>query len=622
MTLFEKFKQDKSTVIAMNALIQEFANLFPISFEGALSEQCAQAKVSRSYIYERKTFLRRVFSEVELASPGRPVSPTSEESFDLERKELELKIAVLQYRLDNPGAMVERQHYQDCSPQFRRFILRLKDSWEGSVEVFCRQIGVPYSSFITWEKDEPIPDRESRMGPSETCLPQSASEDCYQIIFDYEQWQGKVRDFICFEVAQLNIARNAIQKVLVISGVLSVKSVKSPRYRGSTEKLSPGSMLVTDGKQVDLFLTGSITNEHYNWQAMIDQTTVCHTASVISKTECAQGVKQAFENSRELMGRRPLALLHDNKKIHDEKELRDVVEPDTMMIPATLGRAQNKADIEGEFGKWEQFVGTIVLDDTNMETLKQSAVSEVVRAYVSATNHAQRFELDGKSRMRVLKNACPNQDKDLKFLRKLHAEHKNRFKSTPLHTQPIARRLLDHGFKEYGLLDSDKQGKLRDWIASRFTPQAIKQGLAILAIKQQKGELHNPFANRYLVKVTQSQQNELDLNQLEQELLKYAKLEKQHWLTEWENDFQELRMASLKQNEDQYHFVCQLVESTLFSSIFLQKAFWQDKLIMILHKYKHLFQDARNHIKRLYEADPNDRFQLISLLVQSEAGLV
>ena len=57
-------------------------------------------------------------------------------------------------------------------------------------------------------------------------------------------------------------------------------------------------------------------------------------------------------------------------------------------------------------------------------------------------------------------------------------------------------------------------------------------------------------------------------------------------------------------------------------TIFLQKAFWQDKLIMILHKYKHLFQDARNHIKRLYEADPNDQFQLISLLVQSEAGLV
>jgi hypothetical protein len=620
MNLSEKLHQDKLTLIAMNALTHDLANQFPLSLEGPLSQQCAQAGVNRSQVYEKKSQLQQLLSEVELASPGRPTSPLANEGFPLEEKEWQLKISVLQYRLDHPGAMVIHQHYQTYSPEFKRFILRQADSWQGSMETFCHQIGVPYSSFSTWEKNELLVEAcEETPKPR---LPRSASEDCHQIVFDYQRWQGSLREFLAFEASRLNLTSEAIRRVLIIAGILKLKSSKSPRYRGSTEKLSPGSMLVTDGKQINLFLSHSQTSDSYNWQAMIDQSTLCHTASVVSKNESAQGVKEAFQISCQFMGRAPLALLHDNKPIHHQKELRDAIEPTTLMIAATPFRPQNKADVEGEFGKWQQWIGTIILDDSNIETLQQSAVSEVIRAYTTAGNHAQRFELDGKSRQRTLKDASPSPDKDRKFLQKLHANHLKKPEPLPLDTQTLSRQILDRTFKDHDLEELDKGGKTRRWIAARFTPKAIRQALALFATERKKGRLQHEMAVRYLVKVIQSQQHELDLREQEQSLLSYAQQQKKQWLFQWENDYQAFEESCSHQSSRQEAFACQLAEMTLFASIFLQRAFWEDKLKTLLKTQQQLLHSVCQHLRRLFEADSNDRFQLISSLIEWDIGLV
>lgn len=68
------------------------------------------------------------------------------------------------------------------------------------------------------------------------------------------------------------------------------------------------------------------------------------------------------------------------------------------MIPATPARGENKADMEGEFGKFEQAVGTIFLDGSDEESLKKTAVREIIRAYSAGINHAGRAQFDGKSR--------------------------------------------------------------------------------------------------------------------------------------------------------------------------------------------------------------------------------
>jgi len=627
MTLSEKLLQDKLTVIAMNALIQEFANHFPLFLEGSISEQCSLAEVNRSYLYEKKALLRRILNQIELASPGRPTSPASQESFSLQRKEWELKTSVLQYRLDHPGAMVIHRRYRTYSDQFRRFILELRDSWDGSIEVFCRQVGVPYSSLNNFEKEELSQIQESKEKQSKPDLPQNASETCLDIIYDYQKWEGSLRDFLSYEASQLKIAPNAIRRVLVIAGLLPIKAKSSHRNRGSIEKLSPGSMLVTDGKMVKIFLTHSQSHDSYNWQAMIDQSTVCHTAFVISRTETARAVKEAFLSSCQLMGRAPMALLHDNKPVHQQKELRAAIEPTTLMIPATPLRPQNKADVEGEFGKFEQSVGSIRLDDSSIENLKQSAVSEIIRAYIAAGNRAGRFEHQGKSRLQVLKNACPGGEKDRKFLQKLHANHQKKPEALPLPTQRVNRLILDQAFEDHFLNIFDKECLTRRWLASRYTPQAIKQALAIFITELKKGRLQqnqdrSPGALPYLVKVIQSQQYELDLREQEKWLLIYAEQQKQQWIVQFEEDYQNFETSFSNPINQKEKFASQLAEMALYASIFLQRAFFENKLRNFLRNQKHLFKKVRQHIRRLFEADANDRFQLISRLIEWEMGFV
>ena len=225
------------------------------------------------------------------------------------------------------------------------------------------------------------------------------------IVEDYAGWEGSLREFLRYEAKRLRLAPDAIRRVLAIAGMISSKPRKAPRYRGSTERQMPGAILVTDGKEVEVVSTASGEISHYNWQAMVDQATACHTAVVITDTECAQGVREAFEQSCDFLGRAPAALIHDNKPIHHEAALKEAIEPSTRMIPATPGRPENKAVIEGEFGKYEQAVGRLRLDDSSIENLKRSAVSEAARAYVAGINHAGRAEFEGKSRQQVLRAA-------------------------------------------------------------------------------------------------------------------------------------------------------------------------------------------------------------------------
>jgi hypothetical protein len=194
---------------------------------------------------------------------------------------------------------------------------------------------------------------------------------------DYARWEGSLRDFLRYEAQCLRLAPNAIRRVLAITGMIASKPRRAPRYRGSTERQRPGDILVTDGKALQVVSTASGEISHYNWQGIVDQATACHTAVVITHSECAQGVQYAYELSSEFLGRAPAALIHDNKPIHEDTVLRESIEPHTAMIAATPGRPENKAVIEGEFGKYEQAVGAMHLDDSSMENLKHSAVSEV-----------------------------------------------------------------------------------------------------------------------------------------------------------------------------------------------------------------------------------------------------
>jgi len=519
MNLLETFKKDKLSLIAMHTILREYSTGLGLDLAETVSGMCARAGVNRSQVYEKRGHIAQALEAVGLPGPGRPRTCGQGETHDGQACALREK--VIRYQLEHPGAVVKHESGQATySDGFKRYILDLADEWQTSPERFCLQVEVPYPTFRSWQKRDRDNRYQERQMPGRPVVPESASETTRTILEEHRRWEGSLRDFLQYISARTRLPINQVRRVLVVCNVLSKNSRKGPRYRGSTERRTPGSILVTDGKTVDMVSTKTGVIREYNWQAMMDQTTACHTASVVTDTECAAGVKTAFVASCRFMGKAPLALVHDNKPIHQEAGLKGLVEKNTVMIEATVGRGENKAVVEGEFGKFEQQVGEIYLDDSNPETLKKSAVSEVIRAYAAGVNHAGRFEFDGKSRADILRDACPPTEKDKAFIERLRADHNEKRPPSSLPTSTVARTLLDTGFARFQIEHLDPKGKVRDWLSRRFTPQAIRQGLAIFGAEREKGRLRNKTAHRYLVKVIQNCQDELDLR-TEEELLRF-----------------------------------------------------------------------------------------------------
>jgi len=620
MTLEEHCWKDKSTIIAMYALIREYAAEAGLSLQGSLSEVCQQAGVNRTQIYEKKAQLKQVLAGAEVPGPGRPAKAAARP--DEVCAECVLGEQVLRYRLAHPGAMVPHPGGSTSySDGFKRFILDLADGWGGDLERFCAQVEVPYRTLMGWQRrdrSEPYVAFSPRPVPA---LGRSVSAEVRQIVEDYARWEGSLRDFLGYEAARLNLAPTAIRRVLVITGMLALKARRGPRYRGSTVATQPGEVLVTDGKTVAVVSTTSGAVSHYNWQAMVDQATACHTAGVVTDTECAQGVRQAFEDSCRFLGRRPRVLVHDNKPIHHDEGLRAAIEPTTQMLPATPARPENKAVVEGEFGKFEQAVGSLHLDDSSLEELKRSAVSEAIRAYTAGINHAGRAEFDGKSRLQVLREACPDPKKDQAFLEQLRSAHAQPGRQDILPSQPVARALLDQGFARFGLEAHDPEGQLRTWLSARYTPEAVRQGLAIFGTEQAKGRLRNPMAHRYLAKVIQSCQEELNLRDQETLLREFAETERRAWLGELEQDYALLKTECESGATLENDLAFRLSEQTVFGSLPLQRAFWEQKLKALLATQRQRIGAVCRHIRRLFEAAWNERFQLISRLVAWEKQL-
>ena len=616
MTLQELCQKDKLTLIALQALLRDCAEQWAFELAGSLSEICRQAQINRTQVYERKAQLWDVLAEVELAGSGRPVNPAP--PLDHERRE-----QVLRYRLAHPGAVVvHASGSTSYSDGFRRLVLDLADIWEGALEAFCRCVEIPHPTLMSWRRRDrvhPVAPPPMRAVP---VLPDSATTECRTLVHDYARWEGSLREFLRYEAQRLRLAPNAIRRVLAITGMIASKPHQAPRYRGSTERQRPGDILVTDGKTLEVVSTASGEISHYNWQGIVDQATACHTAVVITENECAEGVRQVYEYSCEFLGRAPGALIHDNKPIHEDRALRAAIEPHSAMIAATPGRPENKAVIEGEFGKYEQAVGTLHLDDSSMENIKHSAVSEAIRAYTAGINHAGSAEFRGRSRQQVLRESCSDPQADRAFIEQLGAKHSHPGRSDSLPSQALARRILDAGFTRFALEPQDTQGQLRTWLSGRYTPAAIRQGLALFASERAKGRLRGKTAHRYLVKLIQSRQEELDLQVQEDWLLAFAEVERGAWLQELEQDYDRLKAECAHTASLEHDLAFRLSEQAVFGGLPLARAFWEAKLRVLLENQRQRYEALRRHVRRLYEAPWNDRFQLIDRLAGWESQLI
>jgi hypothetical protein len=620
MNLPQQLLEHKTMMVAILLLARRIAQELEVDLCRPLAEICRTVGANRTSVYEQLGRLLQPLRELAAARPGRPLTETRADGGEHELALLRLTIEVLDYRLRHPGSVVEhrdRTHYQ---PAFRRFILERKDRSEATLHSFAQAVRVPLDTLRDWlRQDRPQALEPEKKRPP---LPVNASKLTREIVDEWERWVGPARAFIGYAHQRFNISTALITRLMKVLGLISVRPRKPPRFRGATLPLSPGTMLVTDGKWLKVRLLDSQQTVYFNWQGIVDQTTACDTATVITDQEDAAAVREAYDRSLEFLGGVvPEALLHDTKPCYHDAHLRQHLNhTGTHMLPATSGRAENKAVLEGAFALWEQRVGTIHLDDADHDSLIRSAVGEIVRAHTAATNAVPRIEFDGRSRLRVLQQYCPTDEqrqRDQAVLARLKADHPRPRSRTP-QPNPEALALIEHVFQHNQLLSHDPKGQLRRHLAT-FDPAAIRRAGAILAAKLQHSQVDHRYAHRYLAKLIRNLQDEIELERAAKELLELSRRQNQYWIEREVEEFDTLA-SDRQQLQD---LALAVAERAAFGGIPLQATFWSRKLLELLrNQAADLVTAVKNHLIRLYEAPKQHRLALLDLITAQQLELV
>ena len=621
MTLPRPLLEHKTLILAILLIARRIEQALEIRSWTSAADLALRLRANRTSAYEQAHRALALLGDLASTGPGRPPkAPSTEGSMSC----LELGKAVLEYRVAHPGSWTEgargRTQY---SPEMRRFILSRRDAWGGTLESFAEASGVPLDTLRDWLARDSADQLAAEADETKQRLwvPLDASEMVRRIVDHFERWQGSMRSFLRQGHRDLGISCAQLVRVMRHLGEIRARRLRPAyRYRGETRRLIPGLVVVTDGKELDISLTASGRHIKLNWQAAVEQATGCHLPRqpVVTPTEDAASAKAAYEQSLQtLVGVVPEAFLHDNKPCYQEGELVETLERHgTTPLPATPDRPENKAGCEGSFGLWEQRVGTLVLDDTSVDTLVRSAVSETLRAYTAASNGIPRKELGGESPLAALRRTVPSEkqlEAERAYLRKLTARHRE---SPPPPDEPACRALLDEGFARLGLLEHDTDGKQRRWMARSFTREAIRRALVIVAGRLEK--LDPQYAHRYLAKVLQNTQHEVDLEKAAVELDHLCRAERQNWMVRYEQDLESLE-AEL---HDPEQLARALAEKAAQASLPLGGLFWRRQLLALLDNARHLLATVRRHLIRLDEEDVSSRLALLDTLAAWEHGLL
>ncbi len=617
MTLPTQLLEHKTLMLAMLTLARQLAGALQVDLSAPLAQICRTLGANRTSVYEQLQRLLTCLETLAQARPGRPhiaAAPVT----DSQTAALRLTVEVLEFRLQHPGAVIDHPRRTTYAEAFRRFILQHHDRWHSTLEAFAQAVRVPLDTLRDWIDNDRAETLKSQR-KTRPSVPANASQLTRRIVDEWVRWIGPTRPFIPHAARRFKLSAAQITRLLKILGIIRARPRRIlPRFRGSTQKLSPGTLLVTDGKWLTVVLSDRDSQQtlYFNWQGIVDQATGCDTAAVITPQEDAVAVQLAYEHSlRFLDGCVPPALLHDNKPCYDDCKLQETLKSyGTDMIPTTLGRAQNKAILEGAFGLFQQRIGDLTLDDSDDNTLIRSAVEQIVRVYTTVTNHVPRIELDGRSRLQALQEACPSagqRQRDEDFLARLKADHRRPRRPQP---RPESLQLIEHVFERFGLAAHDPEGKLRRFLAT-FSPAAIRRATAVLAAKIE--HLDRRYAHRYLTQVIRHQQDELDLERAAEELLELCQEQRQDWTRQEEHDFQILAQQHTEPDE----LAAAVAQRAAFGGLPLQTTFWKRKLLELLQHAEQAVDHVSKTLIRLYEAPKQQRLALLDLVTAHQHGL-
>jgi hypothetical protein len=526
---------------------------------------------SRSSAYEAKAKLLDALSSL-VRPAGRPSSPASPPSPKAEA----LTRQVLRFLLDHPGCVhggSEHRHYSDS---FRRLVLDLREKHPDlGVEELAHAIEVPVDTLRDWLRTGAPPAPEAL----ETDPTAWASSNLHvqTVLVEWDTWEGGFVAF-CDHVAKhlrVPYRRSAITAILAAHGVRlrrrrEGRSPDEKALRESFETFFPGAQWVADGTPVVVTFFGERFG--FNFELTVDAHSGAFTGVSVRDEEDSAALIQAIEDGKDTTGAPPLAVLVDNRPSNLTPEVGEALASDqTLLIPATKGRPQNKGHVEGAFGLFRQAVPPLVLDGKNEREAARELLRLVITTWARTLNHRPRADHGGKRRVDLYSDKpTPEQIAQARtaLAERLRRQEAAR-RTLQARQDPIVRQTIAAAFARLGI--ADPGGHILDAIAA-YPLSPVVDGVAVFTGKRAAGSLPRDLEipGRYLLGIVRN-----IAEQREGELISYAmlraRLEAQDALLA---PLVQRRNLVEKEGTDAAQTVTRFVDSALDTDRHIDRLFW------------------------------------------------
>lgn len=456
--------------------------------------------VSRSRAYEVKERLERALCALVRPS-GRPSKPPPEPAPP------PLASQVLDYVLRHPGCVSGGSGGRRYSDGFRCHVIdQLERHGDVPLVAFADAIRVPLGTLKDWlrggtveveARDEQPPDRPDPRGPQiET------------VLAEWQRWEGTFGAF-CDHLqlhARIPFGRTLVARILEAHGVRLRKrrrgrSPDERALRDAFETFFPHAQWVADGARVPIDVDGRTLA--FNVELNVDPYSDAFVGAHVSPTETAEAVIEAFEDAVEATGVRPIALLLDNKPSNHTDEVQQAL-GDTLLIPATLYRPQNKAHCEGGFGLLKPtLAGLTIRAGGTPEEIAARHLENLVITWARTINHRPRRDRNGRSRADLLGDTpTPEEVERARQALQERLRKQNKARQTLAARQdPVVRATIEAAYHRLGL--DDPGGHLLTATA-RYPLNAVIEAIAIFEGRRRAGTLPELVDARYLLGIARN----------------------------------------------------------------------------------------------------------------------
>jgi hypothetical protein len=484
----------------------------------------------RSRAYELRGRVMDKLEELQ-RPPGRPpAQPPPPLEAELRA---ELSSHMLRYLLSHPGAMAAGPIRTRYSDGLRHFVLELRQRYHHvPLEAFAQAVQLPADTLAGWLRVPP-----TAVEPEPESAPKNKEEEPHKaplrslmlahtetVLAEWKRWDGTFSAFCRHVRHHLGIpwGRTALSFILDLHGVRTPKrrpgrSPDEKALRHQFETFFAGAQWVGDGSLIPIEVLGH--RFVFNLELITDACSGAYTGFDVRDNEDSQAVVSAFSHSLHTTGDPPLALLLDPRPSNLAPEVYDALGP-TLLIPATPGRPENKAHVEGAFGLFRQQAPPLVIHAATLRELARQILILVLDTWFRASNHRPRADRGGRSRTQIYLQADPTPEEieaARTALRQRLRKQERANQTRRRRADPLVRHTLDQAFEHLRL--PDPHGNLRDAIAI-YPLDAVIEAISIFEGKRLAQTLPPGTEGRYLLGIARNLAQEHEALEIAQALWK------------------------------------------------------------------------------------------------------